>query len=327
MNHQSDRPILLTGATGFIGSHLYPRLVDRGFRVRCATRSVQAARERHPERTWVEFDVERPETLAPALEGCRAAYYLVHQMAGGAEFEARERRAAHAFAQAASEAGLERLVYLGGVEPDGPPSEHLESRLRTGWILRGGGVTTVELRASMILGPGSASWQIVRDLAARLPIMLLPAWTQSRTEPLYIGDAVDALLSALTMSVDESRWFDIPGPERLTIEQILQRTARQMGHRTRRVRLPLVSPKLSSYWLHFLTSADYAVAHALVEGLKGDLLAHDDTFWSLADHRQRVGFDEAVRRTLAQETPPSPAIRAVERLIGAVSGRGGTPAP
>lgn len=327
MNHRNDRPVLLTGATGFIGRHLYPRLVDEGVRVRCATRSVESARKRHPERTWVEFDVERPETLAPALQGCQAAFYLVHQMAGGSEFDVRERRAAHAFAEAASKAGLDRLVYLGGVEPAGAPSEHLESRLRTGWILRGGDVTTVELRASMIIGPGSASWQIVRDLAARLPVMLLPAWTQSRTEPLYIDDAVDALLTALTMSVDDSRWLDIPGPDRLTIEQILSRTAELMGHRTRRMRLPLVSPKLSSYWLHLLTSADYAVAHSLVEGLKHDLLARDDTFWRENDHLERVGFDEAVRRTLAQETPPSPAVRVVERIIGAVAGRGEKRAP
>lgn len=320
-NEQTEGPVFLSGATGFVGQRLYPRLARAGVAMRCGTRSVERARNKHPRRDWVEFDVERPDTMHAALEGCDSAYFLVHQMAAGPGYREREQQAAHEFARAAKRAGLRRVVYLGGVEPASEPSEHLASRLQTGWILRDSGVSTVELRASMIIGAGSASWQVVRDLAARLPVMILPAWTQSRTEPVYIDDVVEALLAALWLDENGSVWCDIPGPEVLTVEQILRRTARILGHDIRPLHVPLLSPKVSSYWLRLITGADYNVAHELVAGLSCDLLAHDDSFWERIGHTERVGFDDAVARTLHQTAPDSALARTYEGLVGRVWGR------
>ena len=298
MNTNDSRPIFLSGATGFVGSHLYPKLVEAGYDVRCGTRSPEKAQKEHPHRQWVAFDVHDPATVVRALRGCRAAFYLVHEMAAGGDYRKREQEAALGFREAAGELGVERVVYLGGVAPAGVPSEHLSSRLQTGRILRGGTASTIELRASMIIGPGSASWQVVRDLAARLPLMLLPAWTRSRTEPIYLDDVLVALMGALELERGDSRSFDIPGPDKLTVEEMLLQTAELLGNQPRRLYVPVLSPKLSSYWLRFVTGTNWHIARELVEGLTSDLVARDDAFWDLIDHRQRVSFDEAARRTL-----------------------------
>lgn len=319
MTDAESDPVFLSGATGFVGSHLYPRLRGAGLEVRCGTRSVDRANRNHPDRQWVEFDVERPETLRPALEGCRTAYYLIHQMGGGEDYREREGWSALSFRRAAEDAGLERIVYLGGVAPRGRASEHLISRLETGEILRGGDVSTIELRAAMIIGPGSASWRIVRDLAARLPVMILPKWTQSRSEPVYIDDVVEALAAALTLDVEDSQWFDIPGPEALTVKEILTRTARQMGHHPGQMPVPLLTPRLSSFWLRFVTREDLGLARELVEGLRSDLLAEDDRFWDRIGHTDRVEFDEAVRRMLRDTESASLPGRIYEWLVGKVT--------
>ncbi|QDG52222.1 NAD-dependent epimerase/dehydratase family protein [Persicimonas caeni] len=312
-------PILLTGATGFIGKHLYPRLAELGVRVRNGTRRPEESRSEQPDREWVELDVERPETLEPAMEGCRSAVYLVHQMMGGEGYRNRERAAARAFRKAAERAGVERIVYLGGVEPDAVPSRHLGSRLETGIILRGGRVSTVELRASMVIGEGSASWQIVRDLAARLPVMLLPKWTRSRSQPIYIDDVVEAIVGALALDMQGSAWFDIPGPETLTVEQILHRTARLLGHDMAGYPVPLLSPRLSSYWLRFVTGCDMYLARELVEGLKTDLVAEDHSYWERIGHTDLVGFDEAAQRATQGLEPDSLFARTYEGLVQAIS--------
>ncbi len=219
---KSGNKILLTGATGFVGRSLWPALARQGYQVRSMTRDVESARRKFPQQEWVLGDMSHSETLAPALQGCQAAYYLVHSMAeGDPDFRRREALAAERFAQAARDAGLERIVYLGGVAPADKPSEHLLSRLEVGQTLRQGCVPTIELRASMIIGYGSLSWLIVRDLAARLPFMILPRWLKSLTEPIGIDDVVAALLAALEVPVSGGQWFDIPGPEVLSCQQIL----------------------------------------------------------------------------------------------------------
>lgn len=306
---------MLTGATGFVGKSLFPRLIEQGFEVRSATRRPDAARRQHPDRRWVEFDVERPETLLPAMQGCTAAVYLIHQMGGGKGYREREQLSTAAFLRAAEQAGIERIVYLGGVEPSGWPSQHLASRLEAGHILRAGSVSCIELRAAMIIGAQSASWQIVRDLAARLPVMLLPRWTQTRLQPVYIDDVISALIGALTLEQEGSRWFDIPGPEIMTVEEILTRTARIVGHSTIGIRVPLLSPKFSSYWLKFITQCDIFLARELVQGLKSDLVAQNDVFWELIDHPRRTYFDEAARAELRKAPPVSVFARFYERLL------------
>jgi uncharacterized protein YbjT (DUF2867 family) len=262
-------------------------------------------------------DVGDPSSCARALEGCQGALYLVHGIGERGDYHEREIAAAENFSRAAAAAGVERIVYLGGVAPGGPGSDHLRSRLGVGEALRSGPVKTVELRASMIVGHGSLSWLIVRDLAARLPVMILPRWLKSRTEPVAIDDVVVALVCALDMPLEASSWFDVPGPEMLSGKEILQASARAMGLEIpRTIAIPLLSPRLSSLWVRFVTRAKWSVAREVVVGLSEDLLARDDRFWQLIDHPQRLRYADAARLALdaeRREGPVQGAWAAVER--------------
>lgn len=319
--------LLLTGATGFVGQHAYQELSDAGWHVRCATRDPERAGRRWPDREWVELDVSDGASVARALEGCSAALYMVHGMASHEEdYAEAEVRQAKSFADSAADAGLDRIVYLGGVAAPRDASDHLRSREAVGEALRAGSVPTIELRASMIVGHGSLSWLIVRDLAARLPVMILPSWLKSRTEPVAIDDVVVALLGALDLEIEESEWFDIPGPEILSGRGILERTADALGvHQALMIQVPFLSPGLSSHWVRFVTRAQWSVAREVVVGLKTDLIAHDDRFWTRIGHTRRIPFGEAARQTLEAERadPPSGVFwPVVERLM-----RWGAPAP
>ena len=293
--------VLVTGATGFVGRALVPALVAACHEVRATTRDLARAR-RAPHVAWVACDVTRRDELRRALEGVDAVYLLVHAMGSGArDFAARERRMAVDLRDAAAEAGVGRIVYLGGVAPATEPSEHLRSRLAVGEVLRGGPVPTLELRASMIIGNGSASWQIVRDLAMRLPAMILPAWTASRTCPIALDDAVVALVRALDVPLPDSAWYDIPGPDVVTGREILTTIAALRGRRVPSVEVPFLSVSLSSWWLELVTRADFSLARELVLGFKGDLLPRDARYWSEIDHVPRWTFEAAARRALADE--------------------------
>lgn len=327
----APRPtVLLTGATGFVGRHAHDALEEAGWAVRCATRTVDTAEARWPGRDWVALSASDADSVRDALTGCDAAVYLIHGMASHEEdFRQAEVRQAQTFASAAEAAGLKRIVYLGGVAaPDDDASEHLLSREEVGEALRAGAVPTVELRASMIVGEGSLSWLIVRDLAARLPVMILPSWLESRTEPVAIEDVVVALVGALSMEVSGSAWFDVPGPEVLSGREILERTATTLRGRTPlMIEVPFLTPGLSSHWVRFVTRADWSVAKEIVVGLKTDLIARDDLFWALIDHEDRLTFDEAARNTLDAEEK-QPPLRGfwgtVERVLiqlGPFSGR------
>jgi uncharacterized protein YbjT (DUF2867 family) len=304
---QPDEKIVLTGATGFVGGHLWPELERRGYAVTGMTRHPQSARERFPKRAWVYGDVEDPDSLAAALRGCRAAFYLVHSMSGGGkDYRAREIESAKHFSHAAAQAGLERIIYLGGVAA-GALSEHLRSRVEVGQTLRAGAVAAVELRASMIIGHGSESWLIVRDLAARLPFMVLPRWLNSHTEPIAIDDVTTALADALRLPLDGSQCFDLPGPEALSGEQILRRTAQQLGlQEPVMVKVPVLTPWLSSHWVRFVTRAEWSVAREIVVGLTEDLLAQDRRFWELTGHEDLIPFNAAASRALEAEAQGQP---------------------
>jgi len=309
------RRVLLTGATGFVGHALAPHLVRAGWHVRGLTRHLEAGIDPHPLVEWCEGDIQKPQDDARALEGVEAAVYLVHAMTDGKDFERREVDQAGRFAEAARAAGVSRIVYLGGVAPRGTPSPHLHSRLAVGETLRRGPVPVIELRASMIVGHGSTSWLIVRDLAARLPLMVLPSWLRSRTQPVAIDDVVVALAAAVERRPAESASFDLPGPDVLTGRQILEEAARQMNlRRPLVIDVPLLSPRLSSHWVHFVTRAPWHVARELVEGLTHDLLARDERFWHDIGHPERLPFAEAARRALAQERRPEGPWGFVERL-------------
>ena len=261
--------------------------------------------------------------LAGALGGCRIAYYLVHGMGElGPGWAEREVRAAETFARAASRARVERLVYLGGVAPSGPPSEHLRARLQTGEALRGGSVPCLELRAGMIVGEGSASWTIVRDLAARLPAMVLPAWLMHRSEPVALDDVTAALVAATRFPLSGPDVWDLPGPEALAGDEILRRVAAVMGRRPLLLRVPFVSPSLSSHWIRLVTRADHRLAAELVEGLTSDLLATRRGFWAAAGLPAPIALEESARRALAAEGDHLP-LRAIalEAIAGALTRR------
>lgn len=306
--------VLLTGATGFVGRSLWPALEARGYCVRGLTRNADRARARWPGRDWRQGDVADPGELARAMEGFTAAFYLVHGMGEGGDFQRQELAAAGTFAEAAARAGIRRIVYLGGMRPRGRISEHLQSRLEVGERLRAGKVAALELRASMIVGHGSLSWLIVRDLAARLPFMVLPRWLRSRTQPVAAADVVAALVAAVEMPLSGSAWFDLPGPETVSAREILIRTAAVMGlSRPVMVDVPVLSPWLSSHWVRFVTRAEWSIAREVVLGLSEDLLAEEDRFWPLAGHANLTGFDEAARRAME-----------VERSAGEIPGAWGS---
>ena len=316
--------MLLTGSTGFVGSHLFGVLEQAGFDVIGATRDPQAATARSPGRTFRALDVREEATLEPAMQGCDAAVYLVHSMADAKDYDDVEQRSAQAFARAAREAGLRRIVYLGGIKPSGRPSRHLMSRLKTGAALRDGTVPTIELQASMIIGAGSESFRIVRDLSARLPMMLLPAWLETRTEPIALDDVTAAIAHALRIDHPESAAYALPGPEVMSCREILLRTAEHLGHAPRMWGVPFVSPHLSSYWITLVTRADKNVARELVEGLRSDLLARDAGFWRLYPEHRRLSFHEALLRALPEEERAlSPKARWLERVVHEIAPRPG----
>ncbi|MBS1151473.1 MAG: NAD-dependent epimerase/dehydratase [Myxococcaceae bacterium] len=307
------RTVLLTGATGFVGTALYPALLAAGLKVRSATRQFAAATARDPDRNWVYLDVELEETLAPALQDVEVAYYLVHSMGakgGGGDWEQREEASARRFAEAAARAGVKRIVYLGGVAPSGRVSRHLRSRLRTGEVLRQGTVPVVELRAGMIIGAGSESWQIVRDLSLRLPVMVLPAWLQHRSEPVAIADVVAALVHAGSAPDVAPGCYALPGPEALTGQEILVRVAALRGLKARAVRVPFITPRLSSYWIGWVTRADLELARELVEGLVSDLVAREEPFWAQLPGYRLTGFDPAAQAALSEEARGLPPMTA-----------------
>src|ERR1044071_8362532 len=308
--------ILVLGATGFVGGALITALSYANETVRAASRTARGrSAGGGPGARWGQCDLTRPETIPPALEGVDVAYYLVHSMGGqDKDFRETDRRCATAFAHAAADSSCRRIIYLGGVAPRHRPSEHLSSRLEVGEILRGGTVPALELRASMIVGNGSASWQIVRDLAERLPFMVLPRWLDTKTCPIALPDAIAALLDAREVPLPVSTWFDIPGPEVLRAREMLTVVAELDGRRVPYVRVPVLTPGLSAMWLKLVSGADYALGRELVLGLTRDLLPQR-SFWRITGHVPRWSFRQAAAAALAAETPPSRIARAVEGLV------------
>ena len=308
--------VLLTGATGFVGSHVAVALRAAGHTVRCATRSPERARAKAPELEWVELDLMKPATLAPALAGCDAAIFLVHAMGAGHEddYPERERASAETFAAAAARAGLRRIVYLGGVVPRTSASRHLLSRQRTGEILRAGAVETIELRAAMVIGAGSTSWIMVRDLARRLPAMVLPRWLRNTSFPIAIEDVVRGVIAALALPPGASRIYELPGLERLTHREMLVRTAAAMGHHPLLLSVPILTPRLSSYWIALVTRTSLAMARELVEGVRSNLEPTGTSLWQVIG-QEPMPIDEAIRRALSDEgAPVLPSAAMRERL-------------
>ncbi len=324
-----NKTVLVTGATGFIGGRLVGALAERGYEVVATSRRGPAGGTGHSAQgvTWRSCDLLDKGDVAEAVRDTKVGYFLVHSMGGGrTDYAARDRRAAENFATAAARAGLERIVYLGGPVRERGMSQHLRSRAEVGEVLRASGVPTIELRASMIVGHGGASWRIVRDLAKRLPVMLLPAWLNSRTRPVAIDDTIAALVAAAEIPLENSVSYDIPGPDTLSGREILERIAALDDRRIPSVGVPLLTPRLSAAWLRFVSGADYDLARELVVGLATDLLPESERYWELIGHTELVPFDAAARRALASEPERPEGVRArlarlEESLVSRTPGR------
>lgn len=313
--------ILVCGATGFVGAHLMDTLSKNGREVVGLTRRLEVAKSKYPQWSWAYGDVEELDSLKEAMIGKDTVVFLVHQMrAVGADLLKTERESAERVLVAAEAAGVRRLVYLGGPEPQAEASAHLKARLETGRILRSGSISTIELRAGMVIGPESESWLMVRDLSLRLPVMILPKWLKSKSQPIGIDDIIIALSEAIDFDSKESHVFDLPGPETLTCREIIERVAEQKGIRPLMIPVPVLTPALSSHWLRFVTRANYTVAKKLVRGLNGDVVASKASFW---DHisAQPTPLEDVIQLALAAESPTegSKYARGWEGLVRALS--------
>jgi len=278
-----DGRVLLTGATGYVGGRLAPRLLAAGYRVRCLARSPRKLGDR----AWakeerieiVQGDLNDEASLKAVLRGCRAAYYLVHSMvAAGPEYAKQDREMAERFARLAGEAGVERIVYLGGLgDLTEGLSEHLKSRREVEDALASGSVPVTVLRAAMIIGSGSASFEILRYLVERLPVMVTPRWVSTEAQPIAIRNVLGYLVDCLSVPDTTGRTLDICGPDVMTYRELMQTLAEELGLRRRLILpVPVLTPRLSSLWIHLVTPLDKHIARPLAEGLRNRVVCRND---------------------------------------------------
>ncbi len=301
--------VLVTGATGYIGGRLAPRLIERGYRVRCLARSAAKLRARpwarHGRVEIVEGDAADEDRLVNALRGCVAAYYLVHSMdAAGPAYRRRDLALAETFGRAAMRAGVPRIIYLGGLGETGDGlSEHLSSRREVEAALGRHGVPVTVLRAAMIIGSGSASFEILRYLVERLPVMITPRWVRTESQPIAVRDVLFYLIAALETPATTGRTLDIGGPDVWSYARVMREMASALGLRRRLVvPVPVLTPRLSSLWIHLVTPLRASIARPLAEGLRNRVVCRSDEALRLMPHRCltiREAMDAALARVQA----------------------------
>jgi uncharacterized protein YbjT (DUF2867 family) len=301
------RPTALTGATGYIGGRLAARLLERGHRIRCLVRDASKLEARpwssSPDVEVVECDLDDPDAVTQALAGVGSAYYLVHSMmVAGAAYADKDRRLARRFARAAAAAGIERIIYLGGLGETGDGlSRHLASRREVESALASGPVPVTVFRAAMIIGSGSASFEILRYLVERLPVMVTPRWVRTESQPIAVRNVLEYLVQALDTPETIGRTVDIGGPEILTYRRMMELMAEQRGLARRLiVPVPVLTPKLSSLWIHLVTPINHRIARPLAEGLRNRVVCRDDEAARLMPQHLltvREAIDDALAET------------------------------
>lgn len=293
--------ILVTGATGYVGGRLVPRLLAAGYRVRCLVRDPA----RLQGRTWLnevelaQGDMFQPESLVAAMCNVGVVYYLVHSLGGGSDFSERDLVAARHCGTAALAAGVERIVYLGGLgDPLSNLSPHLRSRQVTGAALGEAGVPVTEFRAAVIVGSSSLSFEMIRYLTERLPVMICPKWVFTRIQPIAIRNVLDYLVAALACPASAGRILEIGGRDVLTYAGMMTGYARSRGLKRRLLAVPVLTPRLSSYWVHLVTPIPANIARPLIKGLGNEVIVRDPAARQLFPAIQLLDYDGAVRLAL-----------------------------
>ena len=301
MTKSSDQIILLTGASGYIGGRLLHRLESSGRPVRCLTRRPEVMQGRvHPPTEVVEGDLLNRASLDTAFEGVQIAYYLVHSMGGRGDFEVLDRRAAANFADVARLAGVRQIVYLGGLGSGDDLSPHLASRHEVGRTLRTSRIPTVELRASIVIGSGSASFETVRALVEHLPLIVAPRWVQTLAQPIAVEDIVDYLLAVVELDRPTNAIYEVGGDDQVTYADLIREYARQRGLRRRVIATPLITPRASRLLLGLVTPVYGRVAAAMVESLRNQTIVKIPTAHAAFAIRPR-GLSAAIERALVNE--------------------------
>ena len=309
MGPRPDERVLVLGATGFVGRRLLPELLGKDVKLRLLVRDPSKLREVSPESTTdvVEGDLLTGEGLERALQGVRTAYYLVHSMGGRSIFQNREyaekdKKAADNFVRAADAGGLKRIIYLGALGEQGDElSEHLKSRADIATILSSGRVAATILRAAIIIGAGGASFEMLRYLVERLPVMVCPKWIDTRIQPIVLKDVLQYLVGCLFHPETAGMSYDIGGPEILTYREMMQYYAEARGLPQRLIfRVPLLTPLLSSYWVDLVTPVPSGIAHPLIEGLKNEVVCRENRIEQLIPI-QKTPFKEGVRIAFSEE--------------------------
>ena len=298
---KKDRIVLVTGASGYVGGRLVPALEERGERVRCLARNPGYLDGCFsPDTRIIAGDVLDPDSLEIALEGVDTAYYMVHSMGSGNNFEEQDRTGALNFARVARQHGVRRIIYLGGLFGDGELSSHLASRKEVGDILASEGPQTLEFRASIIIGSGSLSFELLRSLVDRLPLMVTPSWVRTLTQPIAIEDVIAYLIHGLNLELQDSAVFEIAGPDQVTYEELMHEYARQIGVRRFMIPVPVLSPNLSSLWLGFVTPLYARVGRKLVDGLRNETVVRDKAALKVFPVCP-LGVRQAIARALQRE--------------------------
>ncbi|WP_276273308.1 NAD(P)H-binding protein [Haloarcula litorea] len=307
--------VLVTGATGFVGGHLVPELLAAGHDVRALVRDP-AAYDAPPGVEVVTGDLLDPASLAGAFDGVDAAFYLVHSMCGGDGYAERDRRAARNFRTAADGAGVDRVVYLGGLgDDDDLRSKHLKSRREVEHVLDEGDYDLTTLRAAIVIGTGSASFRLVRELTERLPVMFTPRWVRTECQPIAIDDVLTYLLGVVETPETAGETYEIGGPEVLTYAEILRRTGRVMhGREPRIVPIPIISPRLSALAIAATTDVPSTVARALIHGLKTPVVVRDDRIDDVVPVSP-TPFETAVERALDGTRPDGGVRERADELV------------